>query len=178
MTLALALALALALDHLSVYWRQYMLSAPPATTKMVVKTQLCMFTETKIYPGRGMIQVRRDGQPLWLSGSKARGLYNGRKRPAKLTWTQAWRRLHKKDQARSNLAKKKTRKRTAFARSVVGADAAEIRKRKGQSKDVRSAAREMALREIKERKKAAKTARAKAQGGGAKAGKGSGKAKR
>mmetsp|Transcript_16376 Transcript_16376/g.38757 ORF Transcript_16376/g.38757 Transcript_16376/m.38757 type:complete len:131 (+) Transcript_16376:16-408(+) len=122
---------------------------------MVVKTQLCMFSETRIFPGHGMIQVRRDGQPLWLSGSKVRGLYNNRKRPAKLTWTQAWRRLHKKDQAREGGGKKKSRKRTKFVRSVVGASVEEIRKRKGQSKEVRSAAREMALREVKERKKAA-----------------------
>jgi large subunit ribosomal protein L24e len=93
---------------------------------MVVKTQLCMFSESRIFPGHGMIQVRRDGQPLWLSGSKCRGLYANRKRPAKLSWTQAWRRLHKKDQAREGAGKKKARKRTKFQRSVVGASIEEV----------------------------------------------------
>ena len=102
------------------------------------------------------VEVRRDGQPLWLSGSKCRGLYANRKRPAKLSWTQAWRRLHKKDQAREGAGKKKARKRTKFQRSVVGASIEEIRKRKTQTKEVRSAAREMALREVKSRKKAVK----------------------
>jgi hypothetical protein len=35
-------------------------------------------------------------QPVLLSGSKAKRLLNNRKKPAKLMWTQSWRRLNKK----------------------------------------------------------------------------------
>ena len=88
---------------------------------MVIKTQLCAFSESRIYPGHGSMCCRRDGQTFWLSSKKAKSMYNQRKKPQKIAWTQAWRRLHKKNV--DNRQKKKvseqllqyyTRSRTYF----------------------------------------------------------------
>lgn len=45
-------------------------------------------------------------QPVLLGSSKAKSLLNDRKKPAKLMWTQAWRRLNKKLRD-DNVAKKR-----------------------------------------------------------------------
>ncbi len=55
---------------------------------MVVKTEKCAFSEYWVFPGHGMRFVRKDGQPLMLSGSKAKSLYMQRLKPSKLMWTQ------------------------------------------------------------------------------------------
>lgn len=68
-----------------------------SSSNMVIKTQLCAFSENRIYPGHGSMCCRRDGQTFWLGTKKAKSMYNQRKKPQKLAWTQAWRRLHKKN---------------------------------------------------------------------------------
>jgi large subunit ribosomal protein L24e len=55
---------------------------------MVVKTDLCAFTETRVYPGKGSRFVTRTGALIVLAGSKATAMYHQRKRPALLRWTQ------------------------------------------------------------------------------------------
>jgi large subunit ribosomal protein L24e len=77
-----------------------------------------------------------------------------RKKPAKLAWTQAWRRLHKKTGVETS-TKKRSRKTTKVQRAVVGASLEEIKKRASQKAEFRSAQREAALKEAKESKKAA-----------------------
>lgn len=64
---------------------------------MVIKTQLCAFSENRIYPGHGSMCCRRDGQSFFLSSKKSKAMYEQRKKPQKIAWTQAWRRLHKKN---------------------------------------------------------------------------------
>ena len=64
---------------------------------MVIKTQLCAFSENRIYPGHGSMCCRRDGQNFFLSSKKSKAMYEQRKKPQKIAWTQAWRRLHKKN---------------------------------------------------------------------------------
>jgi|EP00944_MAST-04C_sp_MAST-4C-sp1_P011954 large subunit ribosomal protein L24e len=118
---------------------------------MVIKTRLCAFSEGRIYPGHGMQFIRKDGQPVQLFGSKEKSLYDQRKKPAKITWTQAWRRLNKKatDQMR---AKKRTRRVVKIQRAIVGMNLDEIKKKRNQKPEVRKAARDLALQEIKARK--------------------------
>jgi large subunit ribosomal protein L24e len=111
-------------------------------------------SEYRIYPGHGKLFIRRDGKPIWLGSSKAHSLTIQRKKAAKLTWTQAWRRLHKK-----GLAETTTKKRRARAgkvqRAVVGASLEDIKKKSSQKSEIRTAAKEAALKELKERKAAA-----------------------
>ena len=119
---------------------------------MVVKTELCSFSEFRIYPGHGIKHVRRDGQLVTFITSKSKSLYHQRKKPAKLTWTVAWRRLNKKEQKDEHT---RTRKRRVVKtqRAIVGVSYEAIRKRRNEKPELRQAAREAALREVKQRNK-------------------------
>lgn len=119
---------------------------------MVVKTELCSFSEFRIYPGHGIKFVRKDGQLVTFISSKSKSLYQQSKKPAKLTWTISWRRLNKKQQKDENAIKKK-RKVQKAARGVVGVSVDALRKKKNEKPEQRQAAREAALREVKERLK-------------------------
>lgn len=65
---------------------------------MVLKTTVCRFSGLRIYPGKGILFVRVDGQQFLFLNKKCKSLYNNRLRPAKLAWTVAYRKQHKKDQ--------------------------------------------------------------------------------
>ena len=123
--------------------------------KMVVKYEKCAFSEFNIFPGHGMRFIRRDGTPLFLINAKAKSMVNQRKKPAKLRWTIRWRILNKKG-LDSNIAKKRARRAVKAQRAVVGMSLEEIKKKKLQKPEFRSAQREAALREVKERNKKAK----------------------
>ena len=63
---------------------------------MVVKTQKCVFSDKDIYPGHGMLQVRKDGKHVVFINAKNRSLYNQGKKAAKIVWTRTWRITNKK----------------------------------------------------------------------------------
>lgn len=99
--------------------------------------------------------IRRDGKPIWLGSSKAHSLTLQRKKAAKLVWTQAWRRLHKKGITETTTKKKRTRT-GKVQRAVVGASLEDIKKKASQKSEVRTAQREAALKELKAKKAANK----------------------
>ncbi|KAG6399795.1 hypothetical protein SASPL_141280 [Salvia splendens] len=101
---------------------------------MVLKTELCRFSGAKIYPGRGIRFIRSDSQVFLFVNSKCKRYFHNRLRSAKLTWTAMYRKQHKKN---------------ADAETV-------IQKKRAEKPEVRDAAREAALREIKERIKKTK----------------------
>ena len=90
-----------------------------------------------------------------MGSSKAFSLTMQRKKAAKLVWTQAWRRLHKKGITETATKKKRTRT-GKVQRAVVGASLEDIRKKATQKSEVRTAQREAALKELKAKKAAAK----------------------
>lgn len=118
---------------------------------MVINTELCALSEYRIYPGNGKLMIRRDGKPIWLGSSKAHSLTLQRKKAAKLVWTQAWRRLHKKGIVETT-SKKRTRRAGKVQRAVVGASLEDIKKKAAQKNELRTKAREAALKELKDRK--------------------------
>mmetsp|Transcript_3500 Transcript_3500/g.10213 ORF Transcript_3500/g.10213 Transcript_3500/m.10213 type:complete len:156 (+) Transcript_3500:69-536(+) len=122
---------------------------------MVINTELCALSEYRIYPGHGKLMIRRDGKPIWLGSSKAHSLTLQRKKAAKLVWTQAWRRLHKKG-ITETASKKRTRRTNKVQRAVVGISLDDIKKKASEKASVRSAARDAALKEVKARKAANK----------------------
>mmetsp|Transcript_19681 Transcript_19681/g.27025 ORF Transcript_19681/g.27025 Transcript_19681/m.27025 type:complete len:150 (-) Transcript_19681:387-836(-) len=124
---------------------------------MVIATELCALSEYRIYPGNGKLMIRRDGKPVFLGTSKAFSLTIQRKKPAKLVWTQAWRRLHKKGITETSL-KKRSRRANKVARAVVGLSLEDIKKKASQKPDFRTAQRDAALKEVKSRKAGAKKA--------------------
>jgi len=105
---------------------------------MVIATELCALSEYKIYPGNGKMFIRRDGKPVFLGSSKAYSLTLQRKKPAKLVWTQAWRRLHKKVLSETT-ARKKSRERSQVQSVVVGLSLDDIKKRAAQKQEFRNA---------------------------------------
>lgn len=72
-------------------------------------------------------------------------------------WTQSWRRLNKKGKE-EGVVKKKARKATRVVRAIVGASIDELAKKRLAPKPKKTAAEEAALKEVKERNKAAKKA--------------------
>ena len=78
---------------------------------MVIKTEVCAFSEARVYPGHGIRYVRKDGQLVTFFSSKTKSLYLQRKKPAKLCWTVAWRRLNKKTRAIDVSRRKRNRAR-------------------------------------------------------------------
>ena len=123
----------------------------PCPILLFVTAELCALSEYRIYPGNGKLMIRRDGKPIWLGSSKAFSLTIQRKKAAKLVWTQAWRRLHKKGLSETT-TKKRTRRANKVQRAVVGASLEDIRKRATEKSSVRTAAREAALKEMKAKK--------------------------
>ena len=99
--------------------------------------------------------IRRDGKPIFLGSAKAQSLTLQRKKPAKLVWTQAWRRLHKKGLSEANLKKRRTRS-TKTQRAIVGLSLEDIKKKAAQKPEFRSAQRSAALKEVKDRTKSNK----------------------
>ena len=107
--------------------------------------------------------IRRDGKPIWMGTSKAYSLTLQRKKAAKLVWTQAWRRLHKKGITETT-TKKRTRRANKVQRAVVGASLEDIKKKAPEKSGFRSQQREAALKEVKARKAASKGKSGKPQG--------------
>ncbi len=126
---------------------------------MVVKTELCAFSETRIYPGKGRRFVTKGGQMVLLGNSKVRALYHQKLKPAKLTWTQGWRRMHKKLNLEAQ-AKRRVRRVVKAIRAPVGISQEDLKKK--IKKDAPAAAagakkegvvRQAAVKEAKEKAK-------------------------
>ncbi|KAJ0083269.1 hypothetical protein Patl1_30422 [Pistacia atlantica] len=121
-----------------------------------IRTELCRFSGAKIYPGKGIRFVRSDSQVFLFANSKCKRYFHNRLKPSKLTWTAMYRKQHKKDIAAEAVKKKRRSTKKPYSRSIVGATLEVIQKRRTEKPEVRDAAREAALREIKERIKKTK----------------------
>ncbi len=123
-----------------------------------VRTEMCAFSEMRVYPGHGIRLIRRDGQPVLLGSSKVKSLLKQGKKPGKLMWTQTWRRLNKKGKDDGG-ARKKRVKKTVVARAISGVsvDVLKSMRKVGVAKP-KNAATEAALKEVKEKKKQAAAA--------------------
>merc|ERR1711981_840264 len=120
---------------------------------MVIKTETCRFSGLRIYPGRAVKFVRTDTQIFTFLKSKCRTLFNQRKRPAKLAWTALYRKQHKKD---ATSERTKRGNKATLSRAIAGASLEVIQKKRSEKPEVRQAARDSALREVKERMKKVK----------------------
>eukprot|EP00697_Spironema_sp_BW2_P003618 gnl/Spiro4/14818_TR7991_c0_g1_i1.p2 gnl/Spiro4/14818_TR7991_c0_g1~~gnl/Spiro4/14818_TR7991_c0_g1_i1.p2 ORF type:complete len:159 (-),score=73.68 gnl/Spiro4/14818_TR7991_c0_g1_i1:106-582(-) len=128
---------------------------------MVIKTDVCFFTELKIYPGHGHRLVRKDGKLLAFISTKVRSLYTQKKKAQRLCWTQAWRRLHKKGTVEAE-AKKKAKKVGKVFKAIAGLSIEDLKKKRMQTPTVRKAARDDAARAAKERARKVKDEKKKA----------------
>ena len=118
-----------------------------------MKTHLCAYSGYKIHPGHGKLFVRSDNKSFRLLDGKSESQFLDKKNPRKIHWTQVYRRMHKKGIV-EEIKKRRARKTTKAVRAIVGLSAEALQAKRTQSEDVRKAARDAALREIKEKKKA------------------------
>ena len=63
---------------------------------MVVRTENCYFCEYKIYPGRGIRYVAKDGKVSLYINYKSMKMDKNKTKSHKIRWTVAWRRKNKK----------------------------------------------------------------------------------
>lgn len=126
---------------------------------MVVKTETCSFSGLRIYPGHGIFFVRGDSKGFKFINRKVKSLFTQRMNPRKLAWTQLYRRMHKKGTLEESARKKARKVNKGATKAVVGASLELIKAKRNQKPEVRAAAREAALREVKERAKAKQAAK-------------------
>ncbi|GLB40987.1 putative ribosomal protein L24 [Lyophyllum shimeji] len=130
-----------------------------------MKVEIDSFSGFRIYPSKGKLFVRGDSKVFRFAGSKTASLFQQRKNPRKIAWTQVYRRMHKKG-ITEEVAKRRSRKTVKHQRGIVGADLATIAAKRNQTAAVRSQQRLAAISKAKsekkekesEKKKVAKTA--------------------
>ena len=121
-----------------------------------MKVQICTYSGYKIHPGHGKLYVRGDSKSFYLLDGKAEAGFLGKKNPRKIHWTQVYRRMHKKGIV-EEIRKRRARKSQKAPRAIVGLSAEALFAKRNQTEDARKAAREAALREIKEKRKATRS---------------------
>ncbi|KAJ7214210.1 60S ribosomal protein L24 [Mycena rebaudengoi] len=85
-----------------------------------MKVEIDSFSGFRIYPSKGKLFVRGDSKVFRFTSSKNVSLFLQRKNPRKITWTQVYRRMHKKG-ITEEVAKKRSRRTVKHQRSIVGA---------------------------------------------------------
>ncbi|CAD8087966.1 unnamed protein product [Paramecium sonneborni] len=118
---------------------------------MVIKTDLCSFSEWRIYPGHGRRFVAKDGRLFYYLNQKSRAFSARKIKSQEIQWTVAWRRLNKKIKTDEG-AKKRRIRNLKVQRAIVGISLEEIRRRRKEDDKTRKAQAEQAAREIKDRK--------------------------
>lgn len=92
-------------------------------------------------------------QVFRFANGKCESLFLQRKNPRKIAWTAFCRKLHKKGLA-EEVSKKKGRKHVKHQRGIVGLDIDAIQAKRTQKPEVRTAARQEAIKQAKEAKAA------------------------
>ncbi|GMM35840.1 ribosomal 60S subunit protein L24A [Saccharomycopsis crataegensis] len=123
-----------------------------------MKIELDSFSGTKIYPGRGTLYVRGDSKTFRFHSSKSASLFLQKKNPRRISWTQLYRRHHKKGMT-EEVQKKRSRKTIKNERAIVGVSLETIRERRSVKPEIRKATRDADLAAAKEKKKIEKAKR-------------------
>jgi len=117
-----------------------------------MKVELDSFSGHKIYPSKGRLFVRSDSKIFRFGKPKHESLFHQRKNPRDISWTQVYRRQHRKGIA-DNVTKKKTRRTVKHQRGITGASLADIAARRQQAPAIRQKQREEAIAKAKSEKK-------------------------
>ncbi|PSR85741.1 putative 60S ribosomal protein L24 [Coniella lustricola] len=116
------------------------------------------FSGQKIYPGKGKLYVRGDSKIFRFQNGKSESLFLQRKNPRRIAWTVLYRRQHRKG-ITEETAKKRTRRTVKAQRAIVGASLDVIKEKRSMRPEARSAARQAAIKESKEKKAEAAAAK-------------------
>ena len=118
---------------------------------MVVKTDICSFSENRIYPGKGIRVITRDGRLFHLISAKALALFARKVKGQSVRWSIIWRRVNKKLKT-DDTNKRKKRRNKKIVRDIQGLNKDEIKRKQAETKEEKAAQNEKAIRELKERK--------------------------
>eukprot|EP01054_Gregarina_sp_Poly1_P000717 Gregarina_sp_Poly_1__716@NODE_1170_length_4869_cov_152_708663_g801_i0_p3_GENE_NODE_1170_length_4869_cov_152_708663_g801_i0NODE_1170_length_4869_cov_152_708663_g801_i0_p3_ORF_typecomplete_len144_score20_75Ribosomal_L24e/PF01246_20/3_4e23_NODE_1170_length_4869_cov_152_708663_g801_i0135566 len=113
------------------------MSSRTAQATTTLKLDTCSFSDSRMYPGRGTIFVSRDGKQHIFCNHKVSSLFHQRIKPAKLTWTQAWRRANKKAVAHTGTGKRRTRHTVRMQKAIVGLSLDDLQKKKAAAEAAR-----------------------------------------
>ena len=108
---------------------------------MVIKTEICSFSEYRIWPGRGIRFIAKDGRGFLYLNKKCASLSVRKVKAQKITWTTSWRRHNKKVKTDENI-KKKRRRQVKVQRAIVGLSLDEINNKRNVKQEVRDAQKE------------------------------------
>lgn len=122
---------------------------------MVVKTEICNFSEHKIYPGKGIKIITKDARLYTFLCRKSLCMFLNKVKSNKIRWATAWRRANKKVKAED--VQKRRRKRAQKAvREIVGMDLQTITSLQKETTEQRTQMRQRAIQDIKDRNRKAK----------------------
>ena len=127
---------------------------------MVTKTEICSFSQFKIYPGTGRRFVSKDGRTHYFFSKKCGAMYHQGIKRAYLAWTQEWRTKHKKVRV-EDVQKRATKKNVKVRKAIVGMSLDEIKRRRAETRGDRDkvlAENEKKVKEQKQKQIAAKRA--------------------
>ncbi|XP_053991179.1 60S ribosomal protein L24-like [Hylaeus volcanicus] len=122
-----------------------------STVKSTLKLETGSFSEYKIYPGRGIRHISRDGKSYFFINSKCKSLYHQRVKPARLTWTQSWRRANKKLSSSQTTTRRRTRRTHKIQKAIVGLSLDDLAKKRSTAKKMTSTVKPVVSKEDKAR---------------------------
>mmetsp|Transcript_12051 Transcript_12051/g.16015 ORF Transcript_12051/g.16015 Transcript_12051/m.16015 type:complete len:158 (+) Transcript_12051:43-516(+) len=124
-------------------------------TAAIFAPQRCFFSGIRCYPGKGKTYVQRDCKTFRFENGKSEALFLMKRNQRRIAWTVAYRHAHKKGLVVEK-SKRRTRRAYKAERAIVGMNLESLRAKRNQNKSERQAQRDLALREIKEKKAAEK----------------------
>lgn len=123
---------------------------------MVVRTEVCNFSEMKIYPGHGTKVMTRDGSLLVVASHKSLAFLRRKTKGQLIRWTVVWRKLNKKFKSEKSKLKKKKRA-TDQVKGISGITREEIQRRLNMSPEEVENQRQRIQLELKQKLKAKQT---------------------
>ena len=121
---------------------------------MVIKTNTCVFSDAKIYPGHGLRYCEINGRSHYFLNKKCHKFFKSARKPLKFRWNIKWRIAHKKFRTEETKKRINRQKKEKVVKAVVGRTLEDLKKLK-ESLDERQldAQRYKYAQEIKEKKK-------------------------
>merc|ERR1711966_371680 len=124
---------------------------------MVIKTETCSYSGFKIWPGRGKTYVRIDQKSYRFGSGKFEACHLMKRRNLTTRWTAHYRRINKKGiSAEEATKRRKMKKSTAVRRDITGLNMELVAKAKSARPKTNSSAKDIAQRNLKDRKGAKK----------------------
>ena len=122
---------------------------------MVIKYNICSFSEYKIAPGHGLKYCEVNSRTHMFISKKVHRLYLHGKKPLNIRWSLKWRNAHKKGKVEEAKKKVNRQKKERQVKAIVGLSLEEINKIKESFKDtkVADAERFNYAKAIKEKRK-------------------------